>query len=213
MSYDNLYIPNGIQLVNGLPVYVSENKYWSAYPLPYGNIGQLTDAYFSDNTGDGDGGLRNLEENISIANKLDYLQYQNSLYYNFNIDTTFLNGSSGATNPFGSGSSTTIEPIVIGGTGSIGGSKGVGGTESVSGIVGTGGTGGVGGAGSIGGTSSEDDLTMPDADNYSAQFTARLSLIEKYCKKWGKTVDVDKIKKEYADDPQAGVEYCDDILN
>ena len=57
------------------------------------------------------------------------------------------------------------------------------------------------------------DLTPPAADNYGAQFASRLSLIEEYCDKWGRTVDVDKIRAEYASDPEAGVEYCDDILN
>ena len=56
-------------------------------------------------------------------------------------------------------------------------------------------------------------IDSPDSENYGAQFNARLSLIEKYCDKYGKIVDVDKIKKEYAGKPQEGVEYCDDILN
>ena len=56
-------------------------------------------------------------------------------------------------------------------------------------------------------------IDAPDSENYGAQFNARLSLIEKYCDKYGKIVDVDKIKKEYAGKPQEGVEYCDDILN
>ena len=56
-------------------------------------------------------------------------------------------------------------------------------------------------------------IDAPDSENYGAQFNARLSLIEKYCDKYGKIVDVNKIKQEYASKPQEGVEYCDDILN
>lgn len=63
------------------------------------------------------------------------------------------------------------------------------------------------------GTTGSGDLVPPAADNYGAQFNARLALIEEYCDKWGRTVDVDKIKADYASDPQAGVEYCDEILN
>ncbi|MCD8378611.1 MAG: hypothetical protein LUB59_07485 [Candidatus Gastranaerophilales bacterium] len=80
-------IPNGIHLLNGLPIYASDGS-WSAFPVPYGNLGQLANAYLFDPTYGGDSGMRNLAENISIANKLDYLDYQNSLYYNFGIDST-----------------------------------------------------------------------------------------------------------------------------
>jgi len=57
------------------------------------------------------------------------------------------------------------------------------------------------------------DITAPDSENTGAILNLRLSLIEKYCDKYGKTVDVDKIRSEYGSDPEKGVEYCDDILN
>lgn len=57
------------------------------------------------------------------------------------------------------------------------------------------------------------NLTAPDSENYAALLTSRLNLIEKYCDKYGKTVDVDEIKSKYKNNPEAGVEYCDDILN
>ncbi len=56
-------------------------------------------------------------------------------------------------------------------------------------------------------------LTAPDADNPSALLNSRLSLMEKYCDKYGKIVDIDKIRSEYSSNPEEGVEYCDEIIN
>lgn len=63
------------------------------------------------------------------------------------------------------------------------------------------------------GVSSDGTLILPDKQNYSALFSKRLELIEEYCKKYGKMVDVEAIRSKYGDDPKSGVEYCDEILN
>ena len=105
----------------------------------------------------------------------------------------------------------------------VGGANGTGGINATGGVNGSGnvtnpwdnpfGVGGANGSGGVHSSSNDGELHAPKKDDYSAQFDARLDLIKKYCDKWGKTVDVDAIKDKYANDPQAGVEYCDDILN
>lgn len=56
-------------------------------------------------------------------------------------------------------------------------------------------------------------LAAPDPENHLAVFNSRLALIEKYCDKYGMVVDVGKIKADYSDDPEKGIEYCDDVIN
>lgn len=65
----------------------------------------------------------------------------------------------------------------------------------------------------VSGNQASDDLSGGSSNDYSAQFNTKLSLIEKYCAKYGNIADVDNIRKEYANDPEAGIAYCDDILN
>lgn len=98
----------------------------------------------------------------------------------------FGSGGVGQTNPFGSVRMPSIQPNQT-----VRPSSSAGGAQ----------------AGSSG------RLNAPDSEDYASQFNLRLSLIEEYCDKWGKTVDVDAIKERFASDKQAGVEYCDDILN
>ena len=111
----------------------------------------------------------------------------------------------GATNPFASAPYGTNAP------GSVNGPSGVympNGNNPIN-PWNNGGYGGVG----ISSLPNGGVLTAPDADNPSALLNSRLSLMEKYCDKYGKIVDIDKIRSEYSSNPEEGVEYCDEIIN
>ena len=71
----------------------------------------------------------------------------------------------------------------------------------------------VGGTGASGANNGNGDLSAPNPEDKQAVLTARLSLIEKYCDKYGKTVNIDDLKSKFANNPDEGIAYCDDILN
>lgn len=62
------------------------------------------------------------------------------------------------------------------------------------------------------------DIQAPEADNYKAQFNTKLGLIAKYVKEYivldenGKEIDVNNIRKEYANKYEEGVKYCDKLI-
>lgn len=194
-------IPNGVFKVDG-GTFVRSN--WkdadilvaSGVPVAaheaYSAIGTLNIADFIDPTprGDVELGNRKLAANIDVmTGYFDVMR--SSGIYDFGIDST---GLSGTSNPI---TTPTINP-------------------NYSGLNNTGynpfGQGNVG-LSTAGGANTGGGLQAPDSENYAGQFNARLGLIEEYCDKYGKTVDVNKIRSEYANKPKEGLAYCDDILN
>jgi hypothetical protein len=64
-----------------------------------------------------------------------------------------------------------------------------------------------------------NDVTAPASDDYQAQFEAKLGLIKKYCSDYiildenGDEINVDAIRIKYQNDYEAGVKYCDELIN
>ena len=62
------------------------------------------------------------------------------------------------------------------------------------------------------------DIQAPDTEDYQAQFNTKLGLITKYVKEYivldenGKEIDVNKIRKDYANKYEEGVKYCDELI-
>ena len=71
---------------------------------------------------------------------------------------------------------------------------------------------GNGNPGLISGSGGSGDISAP-ATSYQSKLSSRLSLIQEYCDKYGQTVDIEEIRSKYADNPEEGVAYCDEILN
>lgn len=150
-----------------------------------------------------------LQGNMRISNNIEVLNYMqngsNPFYLSGTPTTSSISLSGGtiwdssqisSTNSFGGTS------LTVGGTSSLGGSSSTTNLTAGGGVYSSG-----------GGSAGSGEITAVDESNYAARFASRLSLIEEYCEKYGKTVDVDEIRSEYKNDPEEGVEYCDDILN
>ena len=116
---------------------------------------------------------------------------------------TIFDNSGAVSNPFG------VSPITVGGGSPVGGAGTVGGTGGVNIGGNAGAVGGLsaGGGGIVGNDISEQELSA------DSQLATKLSIISDYCDKYGATVDVEAIASEYSDDPEAGVKYCDKIIN
>lgn len=72
---------------------------------------------------------------------------------------------------------------------------------------------GLGQYGTMGAGAHGGKLSAPKDDDVSGKINSRIALIEKYCDKYGKTVDVAKLRSECAENPEEGLKKCDDILN
>lgn len=188
---------------------------WGKAHETYGEIGNnnISDLYAPN-------GTENLHRR-SIAMTLDGLQarldaQKSSASNNYFVYNTGVDGNIFDTSSTNGGTTGVTSGAAAGGasaSGSVSGSTGVtnpwaatvpginNGSQTSNGVA-------AGGADGNGGT-----LNAPDKEDKQAVFNSRLSLIEKYCEKYGKTVDVDKIKSEYSDNPEEGIKYCDDILN
>lgn len=105
------------------------------------------------------------------------------------------------------------------GANGVNGSNGANGTNGANGANGANGTNGNNGAYNTNGASNTNDVVAPAADDYKTQFNTKLGLIKKYCDDYivldenGNEIDIEKIKKEYANKPEEGVKYCDELIN
>lgn len=181
-----------------------------------GFIAPATDIYT-------DAGLNNTNTVLQLANMKDY--FNNSLGFPFSIDSSYIL-EPGQNSGSASSSGSSVNPGASSGAGAYtpgnvsGGwdwsSSGVNGGSSSSGVNGSSGNNGVNSSNNTsnaGGAASGDFVNNEESNTPQAQFNSRLKLIKQYCDKYGQTVDIDEIKQKYANDPEGGVKYCDNIIN
>ncbi|MCM1265371.1 MAG: hypothetical protein NC200_04145 [Candidatus Gastranaerophilales bacterium] len=177
---------------------------------PYSAIGPQNVADWTDPTYYGDNSLRNRKLVADIHVVQGYYDSMASSGSNFfNIDSSFINidgSNNGTTSPFtpsssNNGISVTYTP-----------STGIG-SNPFSSYSPNYSPNGAGNTGSANGAGSGDFVNNPESNTPQSQFNSRLKLIQQYCDKYGNSVDVNEIKQKYANNPEEGVKYCDDIIN
>lgn len=101
------------------------------------------------------------------------------------------------------------------GTNNANGTNGANNADGTNGVNGTNGANNANGANGA----NTNDIVAPASDDYKSQFNAKLDLIKKYCDDYivldenGDEINIEEIRKKYADKPEDGVKYCDELIN
>lgn len=176
---------------------------------------------FLDPTATGTFELLTRETAYKIDNTLNWARNNTSEQFSLNYTGFYLDG----TNSTGGANGST------GSTGSTGSSTGNTSGSSISPSYSTGGTltpwstvpvwgfGSAPGSGSVnngnnGNNGDNGDIVANNnSTDYQSTFNSRLKLIQQYCDKYGNTVDIDKLKQKFSENPEEAVKDCDDIIN